>query len=319
MRLLFSMILALHSFHSLAQDQSCEQTSLLSKSLAKSIEHINQAVYADLYSCLEKLSSDGLVTEGYQKDFWKTIEGKKQFMFRCSEGNEKEEIRFLMIGKEGIESLNYPVYSYKVSFRDGSTDTASLPRNFLRFYQNGKEYIMIETFETVKMVPRANLAAAAKEELTNVNKIETEYFKKYETFLKEGTGKTQVTPEALPADKLSSTTPCFEKILHTYIRQIVDKEARKLIPYNNQFNPDLQKIYAASREELRANKELTEKYKYTVPEIKKKITDYFFSRLGGQCTTQIDATILDSVLEKFYQKDLENYGTVQRVISQRIL
>lgn len=316
MRFLLSLSLDLSS--SLWAQSSCDLTSILSPELSKNIEHLNQAVYSDLYSCLEKLSSDNLVTEGYQKDFWKSIEGKKQFMFRCSEGNEKDEIRFLMIGKEGIESLNYPVYSYKVSFRDGSTDTASLPRNFLRFYQNGKEYIMIETFETVKMVSRANLAAAAKEELTNVNKIETEYFKKYETFLKEGTGKTQITPVVMSAEKVPTTTPCFEKILHTYIRQIVEKEARKLIPYNSQFNPDLQKIYSSSPEELKGNKELTERYKYTADEVKKKISDYFFSRLGGQCSTQFDAAILDKVVEKFYQSDLKNYATVQRVISQRI-
>lgn len=315
---LFILFFLLLPLTSLAQT-TCEQTSVLSKSLAQSIEHINQAVYSDLYSCLEKLSTDDLVTQGYREDFWKEIEGQKNFMFRCSEGNEKESIRFLMIGKTGMSALVYPVYSYKVTFKDGSTDTASLPRNFLRFYQNGKEYIMIERFEMVEMIPRSKLAAAAKEELTNINRVESEYFKKYETFLAENTDKKQISPEIFPAEKLSSATPCFERILFTYIRQIVEKEARKLIPYNNQFNPDLQKIYASSRDELRANKELTEKYKYTSTEIKKKITDFFLSRLGGQCTTQFDSKILDAALEKFYQKDLENYATVQRVISQRIL
>lgn len=316
LRLIFTLNLLI-SFNLSAQT-SCEQTSVLSTELSKNIQHLNQAVYADLYSCLEKLSADDLVTEGYREDFWETIDNKKKFMFRCSEGNEKDEIRFLMIGQQGIETLIYPVYSYKVSFRDGSTDTASLPRNFLRFFQNGREYIMIETFDTVKMVPRSQLAASAKEEMTSVAKVESEYFKKYETFLSEDKGKNQITPAAIDPEKIGTMTPCFERILQTYIRQIVDKEARKLIPYNSQFNPDLQKIYALSSEELKNNKELVNKYKLTPQEIKKTITDYFMNRLGGNCSTQFDTVILDKILERFYQKDLKDYGTVQRVISQRI-
>lgn len=297
---------------------TCEQTSILSSDLAKNIQHLNAAVYADLYSCLEKLSADELVTEGYREDFWETIDNKKKFMFRCSEGNEKDEIRFLMIGQQGIETLNYPVYSYKVNFKDGTTDTASLPRNFLRFYQGGREYIMIETYDTVKMVPRNQLAASAKEEMTSVAKVESEYFKKYETFLTEDKRKNQITPAPIDLGKMGTVAPCFERILRTYIRQIVDKEARKLIPYNHQFNPDLQKIYATNSQELRANKELLDKYRPTPQEIKKTITDYFLNRLGGKCSTQFDAVILDKILEKFYQKDLKDYSSVQRVISQRI-
>ena len=316
LRLVFTLNLLISL--NLSAQTSCEQTSVLSTELSKNIQHLNQAVYADLYSCLEKLSADDLVTEGYREDFWETIDNKKKFMFRCSEGNEKDEIRFLMIGQQGIETLIYPVYSYKVSFRDGSTDTASLPRNFLRFFQNGREYIMIETFDTVKMVPRSQLAASAKEEMTSVAKVESEYFKKYETFLSEDKGKNQITPAAIDPEKIGTMTPCFERILQTYIRQIVDKEARKLIPYNTQFNPDLQKIYSSSPEELKNNKELVNKYKLTPQEIKKTITDYFIGRLGGNCSTQFDTVILDKILERFYQKDLKDYGTVQRVISQRI-
>jgi hypothetical protein len=318
--MIFRLLITLNLFVSfnLGAQTTCEQTSVLSSELSKNIHQLNQAVYADLYSCLEKLSSDELVTEGYREDFWETIDNKKKFMFRCSEGNEDDEIRFLMVGKQGIETLNYPVYFYKVKFSDGSTDTASLPRNFLRFYENDREYIMMETFETVKMVPRNKLAATAKEELVSVSRVESEYFKKYENFLLEDKGKNRITPTSLSPDKISTTTPCFERIIQTYVRQIVDKEARKYIPYNTDFNPDLQKIYKSSAEEVRANKDLVERYRYTEEQIKNKVADYFFNRIGNNCVTQFDRQIFNKIMNKFYATELPNYNKVREVISRRV-
>ncbi|GEM_PF-5094910 len=115
MHFLLTLVIGLTSFHLSAQ--TCEETSILSPELAKNIEHINQTVYSDLYSCLEKISADPLLTTGYQNSFWQTIDGKKTFVARCSEDiKEKDEVRFVMIGKDGIQTLNYPTFSYQVKF-----------------------------------------------------------------------------------------------------------------------------------------------------------------------------------------------------------
>ncbi len=63
---------------------------------------------------------------------------------------------------------------------------------------------------------------------------------------------------------------------------------------------------------------MLERFKFSGKEVREKLSNFFLSRLGGNCKTQIDSQIMDKMIDKFYKRDLDAYTNAQRVLAERI-
>lgn len=143
---------------------------------------------------------------GFSKLYFQKMDAKEDFVFFCHT-EDKTHSRILFLEDDGIQTLKLPIYYYM-----SGIDHTDLPRNILHFKNQNKDfYIHYEYADVANVVTADKLPALSKDMMVSMSRIQNEYIKKYETWLK--------TENKESAIKLGSPDEAEMKILMTCLER----------------------------------------------------------------------------------------------------
>lgn len=230
--------------------------------------HISGTLPADRMNCLKSLS-EAPETPEMPKLYFQTLEGKEVFNLRCHMSDAKENARFLFLTDDGVQVLKLPIFHYTHRYANGDGDATELPRNVIHFRYLEKDYYLeLQYADVAHVITSDRLPEVAGKLQTSVAKIQSEYVKKYETWLKaqgkEGAFELKVASE----DDLSFLMPCLEakelKILDFYL----GGKYRKTIPPYGTIIQDSRNYHSLKEDERK-------KYQKPWNEIEKEVLNNF--------------------------------------------
>ena len=189
------LILFISTFAFATADQ-CEKAST---------DPIAQNTFGKTKACLSAIANAPGSPE-FSKMYFQKMDAKEDFVFFCHT-DDKTHSRILFLEDDGIQTLKLPIYYYM-----SGIDHTDLPRNILHFKNQNKDfYIQYEYADVANVVTADKLPALSKDMMVSMSRIQHEYIKKYEAWL-----KTQNKEAAI---KLGSPDEAEMKILMTCLER----------------------------------------------------------------------------------------------------
>lgn len=209
-----------------------------------STEKIAVNTFGKTKACLTALA-DAPSTPGYPRMYFQKLGSKEDFAFRCHTEN-KTHMRILFLEDDGLQSLKLPIYYYM-----SGIDHTDLPRNILHFkHQNNDYYIQFEYSDVVNVMTAEKLPAVTKEMMVSMSKVQNEYIKKYETWLKTQNKSDSIVLSSPTDDELPALLNCLEAKQQDVVNTYLQNKFKGKIP-----------AYGTIIQNLKALKDLTQEQK----------------------------------------------------------
>lgn len=215
-----------------------------------STEKIAANTFGKTKECLTALA-DAPTTPGYPRMYFQKVGSKEDFAFRCHT-EDKTHMRILFLEDDGLQTLKLPIYYYM-----SGIDHTDLPRNILHFkHQNSYLYIQFEYSDVVNVMTADKLPAVTKEMMVSMTKVQNEYIKKYETWLKAQDKAAAIVMSSPSDEDLPVLLNCLEEKLQDVVNTYLQNKFNGHIP-----------AYGTIIQNLRGLKDLTpeQKAKYQRP------------------------------------------------------
>ena len=142
----------------------------------------------------------------FSKMYFQKMDAKEHFVFFCHT-DDKTHSRILFLEDDGIQTLKLPIYYYM-----SGIDHTDLPRNILHFKNQNKDfYIQYEYADVANVVTSDKLPALAKDMMVSMSRIQNEYIKKYEAWLKTENKESAIKLAAPDEAEMKILMTCLEK------------------------------------------------------------------------------------------------------------
>ncbi len=141
----------------------------------------------------------------FSKMYFQKMDAKEDFVFFCHT-DDKTHSRILFLEDDGIQTLKLPIYYYM-----SGIDHTDLPRNILHFKNQNKDfYIQYEYYDVANVVTADKLPALSKEMMISMSRIQNEYIKKYEAWLKSENKEATIKLVSPDEGEMKILTTCLE-------------------------------------------------------------------------------------------------------------
>jgi hypothetical protein len=169
------------------------------------IDQISLNTFGKTKECLKSLAY-APSNPGFSKYYFQKFGGKEDFVFFCHTG-DKAHSRILFLEETGIQSLKLPIYYYM-----SGIDHTDLPRNILHFKGQNKDfYVQYEYSDVATVVTADKLPAISKDMMISMTRIQNEYIKKYETWLKSENKESAITLGVPDESEMKILMSCLEE------------------------------------------------------------------------------------------------------------
>lgn len=270
----------------------------------RSIASMDTPVTPTFIDCIKSLSAVS-TTPPFPKMYFQTLAGKEVFALRCHMKDQKENMRFAILDSNGLRSLKLPIYYYKFVYKDGSTDSTDLPRNVVHFKTQDKDhYFQLMYSDVAKIFGPEAIPEVAKEMLVTTSRIQNEYIKKYETWLKSrGEDKAIFLTDA-GAEEATYLEPCFEAKAKEISGLYLQGRFLKLIPPYGV-------IFEDTRNYANLSAAAKEKYQRPWSEIEADVLKDI-SEGHPFCEGIVSETMVKANFDKFWDKNKAPYEALHR-------
>jgi hypothetical protein len=256
-------------------------------------------------ACVQSLAN-APTTPTYPKTYFQLLGEEESFTLRCYQADAKELMRFVFVTDSEFKSLALPMYYYKHIYRDGSTDSTELPRNVIHFkYQKKDYYLEMGFVDSADIRTPSELGEVAKRAMTTPTKIQNEYVKKYETWLKTQGLEEAIHLKSTSSDELAYLQSCLDKKLEDIIGIYLQNKFGKSIP-----------AFGVIVNDSRAYRELAadqkEKYRRPFADIEMDVLEDM-PQNHPACDGVISEKVVKKSFEDKFGKNRAPYETLRRV------
>jgi hypothetical protein len=271
----------------------------------RGIASFEERVTSNAYKACIRSLAEAPTTPTYPKTYFQELLGQESFTLRCHQEDTKENMRFLFVLDESYYGLTLPMYYYDHVYRDGSKDKTELPRNIIHFRHRGKDlYLEMGFVDSANIRTPAELPQAAKENMTSVAKVQSEYVKKYEDWLRSQGKFKSIETYPLDETELSYMQSCLDNKIKAIVEIYLTNKFGKMIPaYGTMVND--------SRNHQQLSSEDQKKYQRPFADLEGEILADLTQH--PDCQTAISDQKWREGFEKAFGRNRSPYETLRRV------
>jgi hypothetical protein len=222
------------------------------------LEEVVASSFDQQKECLKSLAF-APTTPPYPKERFQKMAGNEVYVISCNLGEKDDEKfdRFLYITKDGIKSLKYPKYFYKVGqvppnarylytnsqtkieyymtttppIEEVQVPLAQLPRNVIHFKDGATDYYMVPDIVGQPEVFTADkLQQISQDTGYSLNKIRNDYIKKYEDYLASKGQSSAIKLTLADKDETETLMPCLEQKQQDAVKDYMSAKFRSIVP-----------------------------------------------------------------------------------------
>lgn len=266
-----------------------------------STDQIGLNTFGKTKACIKSLAKAPTTPE-FSSLYFQKVSGKENFAFWCHT-DDKSKMRLMFLGDDGLQTLTLPIYYYM-----SGIDHTDLPRNILHFKNQGEDlYIQFEYSDVINVFTPDKLPSVAKDMMYSMNRVQTEYIKKYETWLKTE-GKSDAIKLGAPSeDDLPILLNCLEDKQQTVVSSYLQSKFSPQIP-----------PYGTLVREINGFRNLTpeQKAKYQKPwnEIEKEFLNDIRNS-HPDCAGVVSESSSQKALETHFGKNKDLYNRMRSYLS----
>jgi hypothetical protein len=279
---------------------------ILSLAGPRGIASFEEKVTSQSYkNCIHSLAN-APTTPTYPKTYFQNLEDEESFTLRCHQADTKELMRFVFVTDTEYRSLALPMYYYKHVYRDGSTDSTELPRNVIHFkYQKRDFYLEMGFVDSADIRLPSELPEVAKRAMTTTTKIQNEYVKKYESWLKTQGLEEAIQLKPTTEDELAYLQSCLDKKIADITGIYLQNKFGKIIPAYGVIVNDSNSYRTLPQTEK-------EKYRRPFAEIEAEVIEDM-ARHHPACEAVVSESVVKGSFDNKFGKNRDPYETLRRV------
>lgn len=256
-------------------------------------------------ACIHSLAN-APTTPLYPKTYFQDLAGEESFTLRCHQEDTKDFMRWVFVTDTEYKALTLPMYYYKINYRDGGTDSTELPRNVIHFKYNKKDlYLEMGFVDSATIRTPAELPMVARETMSSLTKIQNEYVKKYEDWLRAKGAIKSIEVYPMDAQELDYVQSCLDKKLRAILDTYLTNKFGKIIPAYGTIVND-------SRNYQSLDQTSRQRYQKPFEDIELEVLEDV-DKLHPACQGVITETTTKASFEKSFGKNRAPYETLRRV------
>ena len=236
---------------------------------------------------------------GFSKLYFQKMDAKEDFVLFCHT-QDKTHSRILFLEDDGIQTLKLPIYYYM-----SGIDHTDLPRNILHFKNQNKDfYIQFEYADVANVVTADKLPALSKDMMVSMARIQNEYIKKYEAWLKTQNKDSAIKLGPPDEAEMKILMTCLERKQQEVVALYLQSKFLPKIPaYGTMVNDSHKRETLNSAEKAKYQRPWSEIEAEYMGELKKSYPI---------CDEIVDEESVKQAFEKSFSKNKVPYESLRR-------